>query len=69
MNLSDSDILQFQAMCKEHGIELDWRESQEQATRLVWLMRSVYKPMTHDEYALFNNEYEYFNEHERPKST
>ena len=51
MQLTDSDILEFQSMCKKHyGLELSWEEAQGHAINFVRLMQLTYQPMTLDEH-------------------
>jgi hypothetical protein len=51
MQLTDTDILEFQEMCRQHlGLELTWKEAQERAIKFVRLMQLIHRPMTLEEY-------------------
>lgn len=52
MVLSDEDIQKFQLLCKsELGLELSTDAAYEQGIKLLTLMSSIYKPMTHEEHS------------------
>ena len=45
MQLSDKQIEKFRLLYKKHfGIEIDNKEAYEQGTKLVQLMKIIYKP-------------------------
>jgi len=51
MNLSDTDIIAFQALYKsEFGIEISRKDAYEKGIKLLQLMSVVYKPMTEKEF-------------------
>ncbi len=50
MQLSDKDLADFQALYKKQfGKEISKAEALEQGTKLIQLMKLVYKPMTQAE--------------------
>lgn len=49
--LSDKQIEEYQAIYKRHyGKEISREEAYEQGTKLLNLMKLIYKPMTKEEY-------------------
>jgi hypothetical protein len=51
MQITDADVLEFQAMCKEQlGLELKWEEAQEQAIKFVRMVATAYRPMSITEF-------------------
>lgn len=51
MKLSDTDILEFQELCRSQlGLEIPWEQAQDGAIKLLRLVKLTYKPMRIEEY-------------------
>jgi len=58
MQLTDEDILKFQALYKsEFGMEISREDAHEKGIQLLRLMSLVYKPMTKKEYDFMQKQY------------
>ena len=58
MQLTDEDILKFQALYKsEFGMEISRKDAHEKGIQLLRLMSIVYKPMTKEEYEFMQKQY------------
>jgi hypothetical protein len=59
MLLTDQDIKESQALCRERLVkELSYEKAHEQAVKLLRLMADIYKPMTEDEFDFYIKERE-----------
>ena len=51
MTLTDDQIIQYQALYKNRfGRDITQDEAREKGTKLLYLIRNIYKPMTQKEY-------------------